>query len=104
MHEHDIFNFFRQVLGVIVTIYASVVTLQSLYGWYIYLSSGDRYVSLARRYILVQGLRLRFRTFWGDVLICLLLAIIFCMLWHARNLVVQLDLSVHSHGGYSTTH
>ena len=64
----DPFDFFRWWLGWIVTIYATVITLQSLWGWYVWLAGSDKYMTLLRRYVLVQGLRLRFRSFWGDVI------------------------------------
>ena len=35
--------------------------------------------------MIVHGLRLRFRTFWGDVLICVLLCVAFLILWHAHQ-------------------
>ncbi len=85
MPDIDFFNFFRYVLGTIVTVYATVITLQSLRGWWSWLNGRDRYVSLLRRYLLVHGLRLRFRTFWGDVIICLLLCVTFAIIWVAHN-------------------
>lgn len=87
---HDPFDSFRWMLGWAVTIYASIVTLQSLYGWWVWLAGTDRYVSILRRYIIVQGLRLRFRTFWGDVLICGLLCVVFVLLWHAHHVVADI--------------
>ena len=62
----DFFDFFRWVLGTVVTIYATVVTAQSAYGWWVYLGSEGKYYSLIRRYVMLQGLRLRIRTFGGD--------------------------------------
>ncbi len=87
----DLFNFFRYVLAIIVTIYATVVTLQSLLGWYVYLAGGDKYASLLRRYLIVHGLRLRFRAFWGDVIICGLLCVVFLILWHAHGKIYDID-------------
>ena len=86
----DPFDFFRWWLGTIVTIYASVITLQSLWGWYTWLAGSDRYISLLRRYIIVQGLRLRVRSFWGDVIVCGLLSVAFLMLWHAHRIIYDL--------------
>ncbi len=74
----------------VVTIYATVITLQSLWGWYVWLAGSDRYISLVRRYIIVQGLRLRFKTFWGDVIICLLLCVAFLILWHAHHVIYRI--------------
>ncbi|HEY8668392.1 MAG TPA: hypothetical protein VIL86_17205 [Tepidisphaeraceae bacterium] len=95
MPEIDFFNFFRYTLGTVATVYATVVTLQSLWGWYVYLAGSDKYIAIARRYLVVHGLRLRFKTFWGDVLISLLLCWIFLMLWHAHGLIRQLDHALH---------
>ena len=90
MPQIDFFNFFRYGLGWIVTIYATVITLQSLWGWYVWLAGSDRYISMVRRYVIVQGLRLRFKTFWGDVLICVLLCVAFFILWHAHHVIDDL--------------
>jgi hypothetical protein len=86
----DFFEFFRYALGTVVTIYATIVTLQSLWGWYIWLAGSDKYITLVRRYVVVQGLRLRVRAFWGDVLICILLTVTFFILWHAHHLIYDL--------------
>jgi hypothetical protein len=90
MPQVDFFNFFRIGLGWVVTIYATVITLQSLWGWYVWLAGSDRYISLVRRYVIVQGLRLRFRTFWGDVIICGLLCVAFLILWHAHHVIYSI--------------
>lgn len=86
----DFFDFFRYALGTVVTIYATIVTAQSLWGWYVWLADSDRYMSVIRRYVIVHGLRLRFRTFWGDVIICILLCVAFLATWRVH--VVILDL------------
>src|SRR3954468_22058817 len=86
----DPFDFFRWWLSIIATIYASIITAQSLWGWYVWLAGSDKYISLLRRYLLVHGLRLRFRAFWGDVIICVLLSVAFLMLWRAHRLIYDL--------------
>ena len=91
----DPFDFFRWWLGTIATIYATVITLQSLWGWYAWLAGSDRYVSLLRRYLIVHGLRLRFTAFWGDVIICCLLTVAFLMLWRAHALIYQTGYTLH---------
>lgn len=91
----DPFDFFRWWLGTIVTIYATIITLQSLWGWYAWLAGSDRYMSLLRRYLIVHGLRLRFTSFWGDVIICVLLTIAFLMLWQAHGIMYQLGSTLH---------
>ncbi len=87
MPEIDLFNFFRWGLSIVVSVYCSVIMLQQGYQWYVWLATNDRYIGMVRRYIIVHGLRLRFRTFWGDVLICLLLSIVFILLAVAHSIV-----------------
>ena len=95
MPDVDFFNFWRYLLGWIVTIYASVITVQSLYGWYVWLGGGERYISIVRQYVIVHGLRLRFKTFWGDVLICVLLTLAFFILWHAHHVIDDLGMRLN---------
>jgi hypothetical protein len=92
----DLFDFFRYSLAWVVTIYASIITLQSLWGWYVWLAGSDKYVSLIRRYVIVHGLRLRIRAFGGDVVICLLLTVAFFLLWRAHGRVEQLRVALES--------
>jgi hypothetical protein len=87
----DFFNFFRYLLALIVTIYATVITLQSLWGWYNMLAGRDRYIGMVRRYLVVHGLRLRFKAFWGDVVICLLLCVVFMIIWHAHQIIYDIS-------------
>lgn len=91
MPQVDFFNFFRWMLAIVATVYATVITLQSLWGWYVWLAGQDRYVSLLRRYLIVHGLRLRFRAFWGDVIVCVLLCVVFLLIWRAHGTIVQID-------------
>lgn len=87
MTDLDPFHFFRLTVAWIATIYASIITLQSLWGWVVYLSGGDRYVTMIRRYVLLHALRLRFKAFWGDVIICILLCIVFFLLWRLHGVI-----------------
>jgi hypothetical protein len=87
MPDVDFFNFFRYTLGTVVTIYATVLSLQSLWGWYVWLAGQDRYIGLVRRYLIVHGLRLRVVAFWGDVVVCLLLCVVFLLLWRLHGLL-----------------
>jgi hypothetical protein len=102
MRHLDFFDFFRWVLATIVTIYATIITLQSLWGWYMWLSGSDKYVSMLRRYLIVHGLRLRFKTFWGDVLVCGLLCVAFLVLWRGHVIIYDLGARLsdvpHVHG------
>lgn len=87
MPTNDFFHFFRWLLAVVVTIYATVITLQSAWDWLGWLSGKDKYTSLLRRYVIVHGLRLRFRSFWGDVIICSLLCLVFMLIWRAHHII-----------------
>jgi hypothetical protein len=97
MPNIDFFNFFRWTLGTIFTIYATIITYQSLYGWYVWLAGSDKHVSMIRRYLIVHGLRLRVLRFGGDVLISLLLCVVFLLLWRAHVVVNQIGESLPTH-------
>jgi hypothetical protein len=86
----DFFDFFRYALGTVASVYATVITLQSLWTWYIWLAGGDKYIGMLRRYLIVHGLRLRFSTFWGDVMISLLLCVAFGVLCVGHARIAQL--------------
>jgi hypothetical protein len=92
MPDVDFFNFWRWLLFIVGTIYFLVITAQSLYGWYVWLAGGDKYISIVRQYMIVQGLRLRFKTFWGDVLICVLLCVAFLFIWRAHIVINDLGM------------
>jgi hypothetical protein len=99
----DFFDFFRWVLGTVVTIYATVITVQFLYGWWVYLSGEGRYFSLMRRYIMLQGLRLRIRTFGGDALVCILLTVVWILLLRAHQVVAKINPYIQNNGGNRIT-
>lgn len=92
--SYDLFDFFRLALGWVATIYATVVSAQSAWTWWVWLAGSDRYVGLVRRYLIVHGLRLRVRAFGGDVLVCLLLCVAFGLLWHAHTRVELLQVAL----------
>lgn len=87
----DLYGFFRMVLAWTLTVYFVAVTAQSLWGWYVFLSGRDRYTCILRRYLVLQALRLRFRTFWGELLLCALLGAVFFMLWHAQSVMDSIE-------------
>ena len=99
----DFFEFFRWVLGTVVTIYASVTTAQSVYGWWIYLSGQGKYITLVRRYVMLQGLRLRIKSFGGDVAVCVLLCVVWVLLLRAHQLVGRIDPYYHADGRIQST-
>ena len=90
MPQLDFFNFFRIGLAWVVTIYATIITLQSLWTWYVWLAGSDKYISLLRRYLILHSLRLRFYKLGLDVLICVLLTVAFFILWHAHHVMEDL--------------
>jgi hypothetical protein len=90
----DFFDFFRWSLGTIVAIYATLVTLQWAAGWYKWLAQPHRHTTLLRRYLIVSGLRLKVTTFWGDVLVCFLLCVVFAILWHAHGTVADITRAI----------
>jgi hypothetical protein len=96
MPDIDFFQMFRYTLGTIATVYATVVLLQSMWTWYVWLAGTDKYIALVRRYVIVQGLRLRFKAFWGDVVISVLLCIVFYLLWLAHGEMRGMFDAIHS--------
>jgi hypothetical protein len=80
----DPFNFFRWLFFLFVSIYFCVTTFQFLWSWYVWLWQPDRYMTMLRNYVILHGLRLRVRAFWGDAIICVLLATAFVLLWRAH--------------------
>ena len=87
MSDPDLFYFFRYSLAWLVTIYATVLTAWWAWSWLVWLSGSDKHVSLLRRYVIVHGLRLRFTSFWSDLLVCLLLCVAFLLMWRLHALV-----------------
>jgi hypothetical protein len=96
MPDVDFFNFFRWTLGTIVTIYATIITAQSLWGWWVWLAGDDKHMTMLRRYVLVHGLRLRFMTFWGDVIVCGLLCVVFLIMLRAHYRIADLGDALKS--------
>ena len=84
MLDVDLFTLYRWLLAWVVTVYCTVLTAQSMWTWYVWLNSSDRYIAIVRRYVIVAALRLKFRTFWGELLICLLLSVAFGLMCKAQ--------------------
>jgi hypothetical protein len=53
-------------------------------------------MSMLRRYVILQGLRMRVREFGLDILMCILLTVAFCITWRAHYLMEDLKASVRS--------
>ena len=91
----DCFDFFRWVLATIVTIYATVFLLQWAWTWWVWLTRPEagyeRHFAMLRRYLMVHGLRLRLKTFGGDLLVIAGLCIVFLLLFWAHMIVYQID-------------
>jgi hypothetical protein len=90
----DLFDFFRYALAWVASIYATIITVQSLYTWWVWLAGQDKYISLVRRSVIVHGLRLRFRACLGDVLICILLCVAMVVIWVAHGRMGRLRLAL----------
>ena len=88
LNEGSLFTFFRWLAFVFVTIYVTITTAQSLWGWYVFLWQRDKYMNILRSYVIVHGLRLRMRSFGGDALVSVLLCVAFLLMWKAHT---QLD-------------
>jgi len=93
MPDIDLFNFFRWGLSIVVTVYCTILMAQQGYSWYVWLMTDDRYMTILRQYVILHGLRLRFRTFWGDVIICVLLCVVFGLLFHAHRVILSIDVA-----------
>jgi hypothetical protein len=96
MFDVDLFTLYRWLLAWVATVYCVVVTGQSMWSWYVWLSSSDRYMVLLRRYLLVQTLRMRFRDFWGELIICLLLCVAFALMCKAQWIMSDVERTVSS--------
>ena len=66
LRSFDLFEAWRFVLAVACTVYAAIVMLRWMSGWYDYLYASDRGRATLRRYAVVQLLRLRARRFLGE--------------------------------------
>lgn len=95
MPDVDLFTIFRWLLAWVVTVYCTVLTVQWAWTWYIWLASGDKYITLLRRYIIASALRMRFRTFWGELLICALLCVAFFYMCKAQWVMSDIETTLN---------
>lgn len=90
----DLFDLFRWLLGIVVTVYATVVTFQWAWSWWIWLTRPqagyERHFSVLRRYLVLHGLRLRLARFGGDLLVSIGLCIVFLLLFQAHIVVYDM--------------
>ena len=84
--DRDLFELWRVVLATICGIYATVVTVRSLWGWMGFLSGSDRTMTLMRSYLVVHLLRLRGGRFVRELawIGSYLAVLIVLLLWHGR--------------------
>lgn len=84
----DLFEFYRTLLFIILTVYTTAMTISMIgqAGWL--LTSQDRSAAILRKYLLLMILRLRLGPLGGELLQILLLGAIFLgILWlHAHGL------------------
>jgi hypothetical protein len=81
----DLFAIFRWLGFVFVTIYVTITTIQFLWSWYTFLRQRDRYIGLLRNYLILHGLRIRVKSFAGDVIVSVLLCVAFLLMWRAHQ-------------------
>lgn len=80
----QIFATFRWLLAIVCTVYAVLVTLQTLRGWLLYFMS-SRYNAILGRYTLALLLRLRVKRFAPELAqIGALIAALAVLLWAHR--------------------
>ena len=93
----DLFDLFRWLLGTVVTVYATVVTCQWAWSWWVWLTRPqagyERHFSILRRYLVLHGLRVRMRRFGGDLLVIAGLSIVFVLLFWAHMIVYDLPMN-----------
>jgi len=76
MPDVDIFNLWRYLLGIVVTVYFVVYTARTVGSWLLWFRTSRRY-TVVGHYATVLLLRARLRRFGGEVLrICLLLVVL----------------------------
>lgn len=63
------------MLAVVVTVYSVIVLWQTCASYWVWLSAGDRYTGILRRYVMVHSLRVKLRTFGGDIAVSVLLCV-----------------------------
>lgn len=80
LFDRDLFELWRLLLGTICTIYATVITVRSLWGWVVYLSVPGRSTTVMRNYVIVQLLRLRPGRFADELLYIAGLSILLLLL------------------------
>lgn len=97
----DLFDVFRWLLGTVVTVYATVVTIQWAWSWWIWLTRPqvgyERHFSVLRRYLVLHGLRLRIARFGGDLLVSIGLCIVFLLLFQAHIILYDMPRPARHH-------
>jgi hypothetical protein len=90
-----LFDIFRWLVFVFVTVYFLVTSGQLLWSYWVWLSAPDRYTGMLRNYIIVQGLRTKVTRFWPDLIICGLLCFAFVLMWRAHLIIGQIARTVN---------
>jgi len=85
--DFDPFVVFRWTLATVCTIYATVVSLRSLWDWLVYFGS-SRETKVMGRYAGVLLLRVRVKRFAGELFQITLLSAILCGLIYLHRYVV----------------
>lgn len=66
--DRDLFESWRMLLTIACSVYATVITVRSLWGWVQYFSGKDPITSLMRSYVLNLLVRVRLRRFRQELL------------------------------------
>jgi hypothetical protein len=82
MRGNDLFGLYRQLLVIVVGTYTVVRMVNFVWHWQLATRSAGRAEAIARRYLVVQVLRLRIRRFVLDLLeVGVLLVVLGYLLW-----------------------
>jgi len=83
--EFDLFFFWRRLLGLSVAIYCLITTADRLRGYWRLLHGEERHWGYARRYLVIQLLRMKPREVaWELAQILFLLSVVAALIWGHR--------------------
>jgi hypothetical protein len=83
--EFDLFDFWRYLLGVLVCTYCFFITADRAIGCWRLVHGDERYWGLARKYLVIQLLRVRWRDVaWEVTQLALWLVVLGALVWGHR--------------------
>jgi hypothetical protein len=89
MAVFHIFDFYRRLLMIVLTVYAVVRIVNALYNWRRQLAGAESHKRVMRHYVLAMLLSTRFRRFWPDLAQIAVLLIILLAILAAHGLVLE---------------